>query len=1245
MKKKLGLLTFIVLSMAITSCGCSSQRNNHKSSNNPEPISENHPISQDPIESQNPVPETSYNFPESYNDSSEHQHVFSKSWSNDDEYHWHDSICEHQLIADKEPHRFNDWQIVIDPTPTSPGLKHHVCSVCDFDKYEDMPATQGSSNPGPNSSSQGPASSSQGGPSSHPGPGGSSQSSSSSQQITQRFTVTWKNYDGSILEIDYNVEYGAMPSYDYETPVKPSDEQYDYVFKGWTPAITIVTSDQTYTATFNAVAKEHVHNFVKNEDTLEYVCSCGAKNGRDYELYIELPELHAGDLYVSRDYNYSFKNDDGALVFGVVIYVIGDEIINPNKGTEYYIPSSLTGQNISAGLYIGVHDETNIKYSDDGRNVNNLDVYVNNQLATKASYMGISSGSSWLPMNAPSVINRRFYSYLFDLGPLLPTESPDLVAWPTNDVNAAFTAIGLEPYDLPHLQDLSITSYSVYEYDNHEGFGILFYGLKNSYTQSYVDTFYKNALLPLGFTIESYGRYTSPDKTFDVVPGETDGNGEIGIGIQKRDLPTYTVHWQNYDLSDLEIDTDLNSFSEATYDGATPTRPDDSDGAYYFKEWYLYAISSDGLTIIYVATYEASIFKFTDKGDYYELSYLVKKNQSGTVEVPEAFMNKPVTKIASEAFDNASNITKLVIPASITEIGSAAFSRMIALEELTIPFVGKTKNATGEEGLFGWFFGTQIFPGSDQVAQMYDSTHVVYKQISMGLTRVNVLDGNLSYGAFYNCRYIQLVTLADTEIINENAFAFTTSLQTVTFSSDAKLERINKTAFSHSGIQTITVPNTLNYLGNEAFIGCESLTSFAAMDENKNLATGTIGWNIFDGCTSLQTLAIPVFGHIGTLLSPNGGEGYYEISLDDGLTLYYIPTSLDTVIDTGGILSVGAFEQATSITTIEITESIELIQPGALEGCETLVNLTIPYVGCTPDATEINSNTQFGAIFGTSKWSNTACYPAQSFTNISDGANSITYYLPKTLKNVTVTGNYPVFRAGFDHCEQIETITFTQGLDYVPKYYFRHCEAATVIDIGTNTTDIDNYAFQRCESLLEAPLYEGLLHLGVHAFSYCLSLTSVTVPSTVERMGGDGEGSGNQFAYCESLESATVLCNFTDSYMFSHCSALTTVSMSPDIIQYEQNLFEQSGLVTFTVPEGVETIRGYCFQKITTLTTINLPVSLKTIGNTCFSGCTSLTSINYAGTVEQWGAVKKNSGWVNNVPATFVTCSDGIAYI
>lgn len=66
------------------------------------------------------------------------------------------------------------------------------------------------------------------------------------------YTVTWKNYDGTILETDYNVPRGSTPTYDGNTPTREAEEGYNYIFKGWSPSVSSVYEDKTFTAQYDA---------------------------------------------------------------------------------------------------------------------------------------------------------------------------------------------------------------------------------------------------------------------------------------------------------------------------------------------------------------------------------------------------------------------------------------------------------------------------------------------------------------------------------------------------------------------------------------------------------------------------------------------------------------------------------------------------------------------------------------------------------------------------------------------------------------------------------------------------------------------------------------------------------------------------------------------------------------------------------------------------------------------------------
>ena len=84
-----------------------------------------------------------------------------------------------------------------------------------------------------------------------------SPSSFSSSSSPKTFTVTWKNENGLVLELDQDVLEGTMPSFEGQTPTKENDAQYNYVFSGWYPEISAVTSDVTYTATYQEELRKY----------------------------------------------------------------------------------------------------------------------------------------------------------------------------------------------------------------------------------------------------------------------------------------------------------------------------------------------------------------------------------------------------------------------------------------------------------------------------------------------------------------------------------------------------------------------------------------------------------------------------------------------------------------------------------------------------------------------------------------------------------------------------------------------------------------------------------------------------------------------------------------------------------------------------------------------------------------------------------------------------------------------------
>jgi len=99
----------------------------------------------------------------------------------------------------------------------------------------------------------------------------------------------------------------------------------------------------------------------------------------------------------------------------------------------------------------------------------------------------------------------------------------------------------------------------------------------------------------------------------------------------------------------------------------------------------LYAVGSNSVTVragrantvvIEMIQYIVGIDEFVYTLINNDAEYRIRKGTvtGGDVVIPAAYLGKPVTEIASSAFENCAGITSVTIPASVTSIGNYAFS-------------------------------------------------------------------------------------------------------------------------------------------------------------------------------------------------------------------------------------------------------------------------------------------------------------------------------------------------------------------------------------------------------------------------------------------------------------------------------------------------------------------------------------------------------------------------------------------
>lgn len=226
-----------------------------------------------------------------------------------------------------------------------------------------------------------------------------------------------------------------------------------------------------------------------------------------------------------------------------------------------------------------------------------------------------------------------------------------------------------------------------------------------------------------------------------------------------------------------------------------------------------------------------------------------------TVILPSTINSWPVTKIGEDALKDNTTITSVTIPASVTEIGSNAFAGCTNLT--SVNYAGDWSNLTIQSGnpavqdaANAPLFDFKFTP---------DNTAVIvtrYKGTAADVTIPSRYKGipvtAIDHAAFFNS-VVTSVTIPDSVTsIDDNAFGFCSQLTNISIPNSVTY--IGFSAFAHcTSLKSITLPSSLSSISEALFSGCSQLTTIHIPDSVPSIQSYA-----FYHCRNLETIRIPV---------------------------------------------------------------------------------------------------------------------------------------------------------------------------------------------------------------------------------------------------------------------------------------------------------------------------------------------------------------------------------------------------
>lgn len=315
-------------------------------------------------------------------------------------------------------------------------------------------------------------------------------------------------------------------------------------------------------------------------------------------------------------------------------------------------------------------------------------------------------------------------------------------------------------------------------------------------------------------------------------------------------------------LSEVELPASLKTIQSYVFGGCSDLKTVSYDGS--LEQWNHITANNDVLgyscpslvTDDYTAQF---ILVENDLPDHFPKTVTITKytGTESTVILPSTISNWPVTKIGEDALKDNTTITSVTIPANVTEIGSNAFAGCTNLT--SVHYEGDWSNLTIQSGnpavqdaANAPLFDFEFIP-PDNTAVIV--TNYKYNGAAADVTIPSRYQGKpvttIGHAAFFNSA-VTSVTIPDSVTsISDEAFINCPKLTNISIPNSVTY--IGFSAFSScTSLKSITLPSSLSFISGALFLGCSQLTTI-----HIPVSVTSIGNNAFADCPSLMTVTYP----------------------------------------------------------------------------------------------------------------------------------------------------------------------------------------------------------------------------------------------------------------------------------------------------------------------------------------------------------------------------------------------------